>query len=215
MILYTLYGNGYRSYADSLVEDSVTKRTVYVNITNRCNCACTFCLRTKKTFADGSSLWLKDEPSAEEIIARFEQHGLNAVKEVVFCGFGEPTLRLDVLLAVAAAIKEKDASVKIRINTNGLAELEYQQEIAPLFAGLIDKISISLNAATAEEYLAITRNRFGVGAYEAMLSFAQKCQPHVAQVALTVVDCIGAEKIAACRSVCERYGIDLRVRPME
>lgn len=215
MILYVLKDGVYTRYAESLQDNSAGRRNVYVNLTNRCTCACSFCLRVTKKFGEENSLWLKTEPTAAEVIAEFAQCDLANVSEIVFCGFGEPTMRLDVLLDVAAYLKNRDSSVKIRINTNGLAELEYQKEIVPLFKGLIDTVSISLNASTPEEYNRVTKNKFGLASHEAMLLFARHCKAYVPEVVLTVVDCIGAEEIEACQQLCDKIGVPLRVRPFE
>ena len=105
---------------------------LYVNLTNRCPCSCTFCLRQTRDHMENSGpLWLEHEPTAEEIDAALAEFDLNKYKEVVFCGFGEPTERLDALLETAKKIRAKKADVKIRINTNGLGDLIHQKSIAP------------------------------------------------------------------------------------
>ena len=93
---------------------------LYVNLTNKCPCACTFCLRqTMDHVGESHSLWLEREPSAEEVIAEFAKFDMDEFEEVVFCGFGEPTEALPVLLKVAAYVKETFAK-PVRINTNGM-----------------------------------------------------------------------------------------------
>lgn len=215
MILYALQDGGYVDYEEIACQNPVQERKVYVNLTNRCNCACTFCLRTTKAQRAENSLWLSKEPEAADIIAAFEKYDLANMDEIVFCGFGEPTLRLETLLEVARYLKGRSAAVRLRLNTNGLSDLEYERDTAPLLQGLIDRVSISLNASTEEAYCRVTRNRFGPASYAAMLSFAQQCKACVPEVMLTVVDCIGKAEIAACRAVCERVGVRLRVRPFE
>lgn len=187
----------------------------YINLTNRCNCSCTFCLRNNKQMEEENTLWLKEEPSAEQIIEELEKYQIENTYEAVFCGFGEPTMALPALLAVASYIKGRCPSVKIRINTNGLANIEYGRDITPEFAGLVDTVSISLNASTAEKYLELTRNRFGLSSYEEMLKFARACEQHVPEVVMTVVDCIGEKEVAASQAVCDKWGLKLRVRPYE
>lgn len=215
MILYVVKGDSYISYAQSLAENPAGRRNVYVNLTNRCNCACGFCLRSTKQFGPEDTLWLSEEPAAGDVIGEFEKYDLKEMSEAVFCGFGEPTMRLDVLLETAAYLKNKEPNLPIRVNTNGLAELEHKKEIAPLFKGLVDTVSISLNASTAGEYNKVTKNKFGAGSYEAMLLFAEHCKAYVPNVVLTVVDCIGRREIEACRDICDKIGIPLRVRPFE
>ena len=118
---------------------------LYVNMTNKCPCACTFCLRQEKDEMNHSgSLWLEREPSVDEVKAEFENFDMSKYKEVVFCGFGEPTERLEDVLEVAAFVKEK-YGLPTRINTNGLSDLIYNKDTAPMFKDKIDTVSISLN----------------------------------------------------------------------
>ena len=115
------------------------KNAVYVNLTNRCPCNCTFCLRHNGPGVFGSGpLWLEREPTLEETIESLGQWDFTRFREVVFCGYGEPTERLDVLLAVAAHLKEQDPTLRIRVNTNGLSDLIHGKPTAPLFAGKVD-----------------------------------------------------------------------------
>jgi len=218
MIVYATHKGGrYLPLDESLKEQPEGKRNLYVNITNRCNCACTFCLRQKKHMAESSTLWLKREPSVEEVEREFDAVPWNYIKEVVFCGFGEPTMRLDDLVTLLRYVKTNHPDLPTRLNTNGLAELQYPgAEIANRFDGLLDTISISLNASNAERYYALTRAHFGVESYEAMLTFAQHCQPYVPNVVMTVVDHVESpEEIEACRKICKKKGLKLRVRPYE
>ena len=142
---------------------------LYVNMTNRCPCACTFCLRqTRDEMNHSGSLWLEREPSVEEVIAEFDKFDMTKYKELVFCGFGEPTQRLEDLLKVAAYAKEK-FHISIRVNTNGLSDLLYDKDTAPMYEGLVDTISISLNTPDREEYLKLTRSKFGIISHDAML----------------------------------------------
>jgi len=216
MIVYTFNkDHKYVNFAQSVAEVPTGRRTAYVNITNRCNCSCTFCLRSLKTMSSVNNLWLEQEPTVAEAIADFELQDWSLIREVVFCGFGEPTMRLDDLLELMRYVKTKDPMMKTRLNTNGLSDLEYGRETAPLFAGLLDTISISLNASTPQQYLQLTRNRFGEVSYPGMLDFAVKAKQYVPNVVMTVVDNIGAAEIAACREICADRGLVLRVRPYE
>ena len=217
MIVYATHSGGrYLPIAESLREQPEGKRAVYVNITNDCNCDCVFCLRSMKEMARESSLWIEQDPSVEEIIAELDRLPWEYVREVVCCGFGEPLIRLDTVLAVLRYVKEHHPDIPTRVNTNGLGELEHGYEFAAQFAGLLDTISISLNASNAERYLALTRSRFGISSYEAMLTFAEHCKPYVPNVVLTVVEKVeDAEEIAVCRRICAERGLTLRVRPYE
>ncbi|SEA04300.1 radical SAM enzyme, TIGR04100 family [Lachnospiraceae bacterium NK3A20] len=189
---------------------------VYVNLTNRCPCACTFCLRQNGPGVYGSdSLWLDREPTVEEICESLKTWDLDSKDEVVFCGYGEPTERLDDLLAVARWLKA-NYSIPIRINTNGLSDLIHGEDTAPKLKGLIDTVSVSLNANNPEAYLRLTRSKFGIGSWQAMLDFAQHCTAYVPKVVMTVVDQVTspAEQEEAAR-ICARIGAALRVRPFE
>lgn len=215
MLLYTPKNDGYENLTDRLQREPRCKTNVYVNLTNQCTCACTFCLRNTKKMRESNSLWLKREPSAQEVIAEFAKYDMNNFKEIVFCGFGEPTMRLDALLEIANYLKQRNENIPLRINTNGLCEIQADKKIAPLFQGLIDTVSISLNASNATEYLRLTRNQFGIQSFDAMLTFAVSCKKYVPHVVLTVVDCIGEAEIAACQALVDKLDLTLRVRPFE
>ena len=217
MIVYATHAGGrYLPIEESLHEQPEGKRAVYVNITNDCNCDCVFCLRSMKEMARESSLWIEQDPSVEEIIAELDRLPWEYVREVVCCGFGEPLIRLDTVLAVLRHVKEHHYNVMTRVNTNGLGELEHGCEFAERFAGLLDTVSISLNASNAERYLALTRSKFGLPSYEAMLTFAEHCKPYVPNVVLTVVEKVeNEEEIALCRKICAERGLTLRVRVFE
>ena len=187
--------------------------TLYINLTNRCTNACEFC---ERQYGDGVGpyrLWIEHEPEAAEVLAQFEGKGLRACKEVVFCGFGEPTMRLSVLLTVARAVKAIAPGIPVRLNTNGHANLINGGNITPRLKGLIDVVSISLNAPLAHEYTKICRPEFGEKAFAGLLDFAQKCTRYVPQVVFSVVDIIGEENIEKCRKIARECGARLRIRP--
>lgn len=217
MVILYIYNNGnYINLKDvDMAGKEFAHKNVYVNLTNSCPCSCTFCLRNTKEMAKSNSLWLDREPTVEEIIGEFEKYDLSQFNEIIFCGFGEPLTRLDDLLLVAKYLKNRSSDTLIRVNTNGLADLVHKKEISPLLKGLIDTVSISLNASNAEEYFRLTRNKFGIESYDAMLKFSVSCKEYVPNVVMTVVDCIGQEEIDACQAVCDRIGVPLRVRPFE
>lgn len=192
------------------------KNGIYVNMTNRCPCACVFCLRHNGEGVYGSdSLWLEREPTAEEVCDSIDSWDLTRYNEVVFCGYGEPTERLDDLLKVAAHIKSK-SNIKIRINTNGLADLIWNEKTAPKLKGLVDTVSISLNATNKEDYFKVVRPKFGIDSYDAMLRFAKDCTDYVPNVVMTVVDVVTSkEEQEICRKICDSVGATLRIRPYE
>ena len=194
------------------------KNAVYVNLTNRCPCSCTFCLRHNGPGVFGSGpLWLEREPTLEETIESLGQWDYERFREVVFCGYGEPTERLDVLLAAAAHLKERDPSLRVRVNTNGLSDLINGKPTAPLFVGKVDCLSISLNTDDPAEYLTLCRPRFGEAAYPAMLKFTKEAAALLPSVVMTVVGepITSLEKQERCRKIAEGVGARLRVRPCE
>ena len=218
VILYTSDKGNFISLKNITIDEMEArgiKKNIYVNLTNRCPCACTFCLRTTKKMAETNSLWLQKEPTIEEVIAEFESIDISLYDEIIFCGFGEPTERLDAIIEISKYIKKRNSNMPTRINTNGLGDLINKKEIAPLLKDLSDTVSISLNAPTAEEFYEITKNKFGIESYEAMKQFAVSCKSYIPNVVFTVVDCISKEDIKASQKVCDDLGITLRIRPFE
>lgn len=189
---------------------------LYVNITNRCPCACTFCLRqTRDEMNHSGRLWLEREPSVEEVKQEFEKFDMKKYKEVVFCGFGEPTERLEELLEIAGYVKTQ-FGLPVRVNTNGLSDLISDKNTAPMFEGYVDIISISLNTPSREEYYKLTRNKFGEEAFDALLAFAENVKKYVPKVVLTTVaTTITEEEQAECLEICDRIGVTYRIRPWE
>ncbi len=191
---------------------------LYVNLTNKCPCACTFCLRQNMDSVTGNeddTLWLEHEPSVDEVKAEFDKFDLNKYEEVVFCGYGEPTERLDALLEVAAFVKEKYGK-KIRVNTNGLANLIWERDTTKDFSGLVDTISISLNTPDAKKYQEIVRSKFGDISFEAMLKFAGDVKHYVPNVILSTVDTtISHDEEAKCKEICDSLRVTYRIRPWE
>ena len=189
---------------------------LYVNMTNKCPCACTFCLRQDRDEMNHSgSLWLEREPSVDEVKAEFEKFDMDKYEEVVFCGFGEPTERLYDLLEVAGFVKEKYKK-PTRINTNGLSDLIWQKDTAPDFENKIDVVSISLNTPSKERYFELTRNKFGIDSFDAMLNFAKNVKHYVKKVVMTTVSTtLTHDEEEECRKICEKLGVTYRIRPLE
>lgn len=187
--------------------------SLYVNITNRCSNACAFCVRNKHDTVNGTdNLWLDREPSVDEIKAVFEKRDVSAYDAVVFCGYGEPMMRADVVIEVAKWLKEKYSGVKIRINTNGQANMICGEDITPRFEGIIDCVSISLNAENAEKYQKLCKSEYGEAAYDGLLEFARLAKRYVPEVVLSVVDIMKSEEIEQCRKIAENCGVKFRVR---
>lgn len=212
VILYTLHEN---SYQDIKYLTQLKDTSVYINSTNRCPCACTFCLRRTKEMSESNTLWLKEEPSVDMIIDELKKYDFKDIKEFVFCGFGEPLERIDDLMEVADYLKQTWPDISIRINTNGLANLIYKKDVTPMLKGRIDTVSVSLIAPTKEEYLELTRSRFGIDSFDEMLHFVTLSKMYVPNVVLTVVDIIGEDKIKECQKICDDLGVTLRIRPFE
>ncbi|MGM9608441.1 MAG: TatD family nuclease-associated radical SAM protein [Oscillospiraceae bacterium] len=190
--------------------------SLYVNLTNRCDCACVFCLRQNghkgSIYAD--DLWLDHEPSRQEALDDLLKRDLAAYPEIVFCGFGEPTFRIDDILWLVDEMKKAVPELPpIRINTNGHANLIHGRDVTPELKGRIDVLSISLNGSTCEEYVRVTRPRDGDRAWESMLDFTRKAAQVVPKVVMTIVNKDKTpEEIEACRAMCEELGAALRVR---
>lgn len=184
---------------------------VYVNLTNKCDCACRFCIRSHHDgVGDADTLWHKTDPTLEEVKAAIDAYDFSGKKELVYCGYGEPTCALENLIESAKYAKEK-YGVEIRVNTNGLGNLYHKKDIVPLLAEVVDTISISLNAPTKEEYMDVTRPKFE-NAFEGMLAFAKESAEQIKNVKFSVVDVLSPEDIEASRSLAKSLGVELRVR---
>ena len=164
---------------------------------------------------DDRSLWLEREPELDEILAEFDKYNLSDFEEVVFCGYGEPTERLDVLVQVARYVKERFGS-RGRVNTNGMADLIWGRDTSSDFEGVVDTVSISLNSPDPVKYQEVVRCRFGDKSFHAMLEFARNVKKHVPQVILTTVDTVlTKEEEERCAQICREIGVTYRIRPWE
>ncbi len=188
-------------------------KNLYLNLTNRCPCACTFCIRNNSDGAYGSDpLWLDHEPSMDEIRENLDQRDISRYDEIVFCGFGEPTERVDAIIAVAEYLRGRENCPVLRLNTNGLGDRINGRSVAAELCDVLDIISVSLNAGTEDEYMAVTRPKFH-DAFSAMQKFTADCvRTGKAKVIMSVVDVIPAEQIEASRRIAESLGAVLRVR---
>ena len=187
--------------------------SLYVNTTNRCSNSCDFCVRSHGEELYGD-LWLEREPTREEILADIESRSPEKYPELVFCGYGEPTERLDDILWVCRELKKK-YRLKIRINTNGHSDLINNRDTAPEYEGLVDTVSISLNCADAKSYQAVCHSEFGEKSYDALIDFAKRVKDYVPSVVFSVVrGSIPDSDIDVCRQTAESIGVKLRVREM-
>lgn len=184
----------------------------YLNITNACPCRCTFCIRNNgDSVGEATTLWFEHNPSIDEIKAEIDAFDFSKYNNsITICGYGEPTCALNNLIDACKYLRSK--GIKIRLNTNGLSDLINKRETAKEICEVIDSVSISLNAPTAEKYNEITKPSFGEKSFDAMLKFAKECKECGALVKLTVVDVITKEDIDNCYKLCEEIDIPLRVR---
>lgn len=185
-------------------------KSLYINATNKCTNACEFCVRNNKDFIYGD-LWLEHEPTIDEVLAKLKQYNLKNYKEVVFCGYGEPTYRLDVIEAVSKFAHEN--YLITRINTNGHANYIHNKDVTDIIVKSIDVIGISLNDVTEKDYDDICHPEFE-GGFKEMLNFAKLCVKKGGNVIFSVVDIIGQDKIARAKEIAESIGAKLRVREM-
>lgn len=185
----------------------VIRNSLYLNITNRCTNSCTFCAKFSDFTVKGHQLCLQREPSVDEVMNAIGDP--SSYDEVVFCGYGEPLLRLDLVKEVARFLKEK--GITVRINTDGQANLVHGRNILPELAGLIDSISVSLNAPDAATYQKICHSEFGEQGYEALKTFLVEAKKHIPSVTATAVTLPGID-VDACRKVAEGLGVEFRER---
>lgn len=186
---------------------------LYVNTTNRCDFACSFCLRQN---GDGvgtaDTLWLEREPTCDEILADIDRRDLSRYNQLVFCGYGEPTYRFDDICRVIDRLHAEGKHPFIRMDTNGTGCLINGRDICPECKGRFDKLSISLNAPTKEQFDALCHPRFP-DAYEAMKEFTRRVTQYVPEVMMTVVDRdLTPEEIEECGRICRSLGASYRVR---
>ncbi len=185
---------------------------IYINLTNRCTNDCIFCLRRDKSDVKGQELWLDDENStAQDVIKQFET--FEPTKEVIFCGYGEPMLKLEELKQVAKYIKDKYPEIKIRVNTNGHANFVYKRNVVPELKGLIDEFSVSLNGATKEEYDELSQPKFE-NAYDEVKKFIKTCADERISVVASVVEGYKGRHLdlKKCEKIANDLGAKFRVR---
>ena len=185
---------------------------LYINLTNRCPCNCTFCIRHNGDGAYGSdSLWLEREPTCEEVLAEFDKYDMNNIGEIVFCGYGEPMERAEDVAYIGKELKKRYPHITVRLNTNGLGDKINGRPTAQLLEGAVDIVSISLNSGNSEDYNKVTRPKWE-DSFEAMLKFAEECKKYVPKVMFTVVDVISEREINESKALSEKLGIPLRIR---
>ena len=187
--------------------------TVYVNLTNACTNSCVFCLRSQKDDVCGREMWHDDNYTLEDIIEQFKNYK-DYVKEVVFCGYGEPFLKKDMMKDFCVYLRKNFPQIKIRVNTNGHANSIYKKNIAEEFKELIDSVSISLNSDNAKQYNEICKPSID-NAYEAMKDFARSCKAAGIDVSMSVVtgfDETHKINIEECEKIAQNLGAKFRNR---
>jgi len=183
--------------------------SLYLNITNRCTSACVFCIRFHTDYVKGHNLGIDHEPSADELTREIGDPA--RFSEIVFCGLGEPLLRLDVIKDVASWIKLRGG--RVRVNTNGQGNLIHKRTILPELAGLVDVISVSMNAQDAETYERISKPLLP-DSYAAVIDFIREAKRFIPDVQATIVAAEGVD-IERCRAITDALGIKLRVRALD
>lgn len=185
------------------------RNSLYLNVTNQCTNHCSFCMRNFTDYVKGHNLRLQRDPTVEELWQAIQRAG-QGYHEVVFCGYGEPTLRLDVVKELARRLKER--GVKTRLDTNGHGNLISGRDILPELRGLIDSIVVSLNAQNAFSYQKLCQPSFKE-AYEGVKDFVLKAKEQIPDVSVTVVSVPDKVDVEECRRIArEELGVKFRVR---
>lgn len=185
------------------------RESLYLNITNRCTNKCTFCVRFRSDFVKGHNLRLEYEPTVDELKRAIGDP--KKFKEVVFCGYGEPMLRLDVVKQIALWVKENGG--RVRVNTNGHGNLIHKRNILPELQGLVDSMSISLDAHDEVTYERICRPAFK-NSFSGVLDFIKEAKKYIPDIQITVVEMEDVD-IEKCREIADSLGVKLRVRKLD
>ena len=203
--VYTIYGN------------------IYINLTNFCSNACEFCVRNHESTMDGREfgshsgegdydLWLDREPSYKDVTDILDKMDFSRYKEMVFCGYGEPSARFDLVEMLCVYAHER--GIKTRINTNGQGNAILGKDIAPRMCRCIDTINVSLNATDTQSYDRLCHSVYGEKAFDIMLDFAKECVRCGGNVVLSIVDCVPPEQLQKAAEIARDIGAKLRVRKM-
>lgn len=194
------------------------KNNLYINLTNRCTAGCLYCIKNSwKGLFRGSNLAITHEPGVKEVLGAVEKFPADS-REITFCGYGEPLIRLQELKEIAKALKEK--GYVIRVNTSGHANLIHNRNIVPELKGLVDAVSVSLNAENPEQYVLFHKPVFGIQTFDAVRDFIRECKKYIPRVTMTAIELPGNWKpgmkgisIDACRAIARDLGVEFRVRP--
>ncbi len=187
------------------------RNSLYLNITDRCTLVCQFCPKTQGVHkVHDFDLTLDQRPEVDEIIHSIGDP--SAYDEIVFCGYGEPTLRLKVLKQVAGWIKERGG--KVRINTDGLANLVNKRNVLPELKGLVDALSVSMNAQEESVYNQHCQPALP-GSFQAMLDFLEQAPKWIPSVTATAIDGLAGVDIDACEKLAHQRGVEFRRRTLD
>ena len=195
------------------INNEENPKTIYINLTNACTNSCVFCLREQKDDVCGHEMWHDDNYTLEDIIAQFKNYE-NSVEEVVFCGYGEPFLKKDMMKRFCEYLRKNYPNIKIRVNSNGHANAVYNTNVADEFKDLIDSVSISLNAPNEKEYDEICNPKIN-NAYNSMKEFVKACKMAGMDVTTSVVtgfDDIHNIDIQKCEEIAKSLGAKFRNR---
>ena len=194
------------------------KNNLYINLTNRCTAGCLYCIKNSwQGLFRGSNLLIAHEPSVQDVLDAINAYP-GTYPEITFCGYGEPFIRLDEVKEIAQLLKYKGYA--IRVNTSGHANLIHKRNIVPELKGLVDTISVSLNAENPEQYVLFHKPVFGLQTFDAILDFIRECKKYIPQVVITTSDLPenwkpGMKGISTdvCRAIARKLGVEFRVRP--
>ncbi len=184
------------------------RNALYLNITNRCSNNCSFCIKFNSRTFQENDLFLDKEPSFDEIMAAIAP--FSDFDEVVFCGYGESLIRLEIVKQVAEAVKQY-YSVRVRVNTDGQANLVHGRNIIPELAGKVDCLSVSLNAPDAETYMQLCQTPFGAAGFTAVCNFIRLAAAEIPEVIASVV-LVPSLDVDACKALALSLGASFRVR---
>ena len=196
-------------------------RNIYLNITNRCQTACIFCIRYVDDYRiDDYNLRLEHEPTVEEVLTEFDHVASTHpdYDEIVFCGMGEPLVRLPEVLAIAETLKSRGHT--IRVDTNGLVNLSAGIDATPQLSRVVDSLSISLNAGNARDYAQVCPSAWGEAAFPALLDFIHLAKERFKQVRVSVVHPNAYARLGKpcpidldeCRHLADSLGVSLHLR---
>lgn len=188
---------------------------MYINLTNLCTNNCIFCIRSLSDDVAGANLNLSSESvSVADVISQIKEKMHDKVSEIVFCGYGEPLLRLEKIKEIAKFTKETYPKIPTRINSNGQANVIFKRNIVPELVGLIDKISISLNSDNAKQYQELSQSKFGEEIYEDVKEFIKLCADAKIDTTASIVTGFknNVINVENCQKIADELGAKLKIR---